>query len=348
MQPINWIYAVLWLLVVPAAAGMTLTRYTDKRRSLCFSVVCGYAGLFAVAQIIIVPGIFLKVSLTTVVWIYRVAALAAAAAGLLLGFRNLKGMVTGAFRKRKPVKISERVLLSIAVLLVAVQMAVAMIMVHHDADDSFYVASASTAVYTDTIFAYNPYTGNPYRQLPSRYVLSPFPIYEAILTRLVGVEVPYLVYTIFPVFMIGLAYLVYWLWADLLFCGNRKQQALFMIFISAVQVFSNYSVYTAGTFLLLRIWQGKAVLAGILLPATAYMCARLMAREPKGGGWPVLFCLQLAACLVSSMGIILSALMVGIYAFVCGVCAWDWKKVGKALFCCAPNLIFAIIYIFIR
>lgn len=348
MQPINWIYAVLWLLVVPAAAGMILTRYTDKRRSLCFSVVCGYAGLFAVAQIIIVPGIFLKVSLTTVVWIYRVAALAAAAAGLLLGFRDLKGMVTGAFRKRKPVKISERVLLSIAVLLVAVQMAVAMIMVHHDADDSFYVASASTAVYTDTIFAYNPYTGNPYRQLPSRYVLSPFPIYEAILTRLVGVEVPYLVYTIFPVFMIGLAYLVYWLWADLLFCGDRKQQALFMIFISAVQVFSNYSVYTAGTFLLLRIWQGKAVLAGILLPATAYMCARLMAREPKGGGWPVLFCLQLAACLVSSMGIILSALMVGIYAFVCGVCAWDWKKVGKALFCCAPNLIFAIIYIVIR
>lgn len=348
MQPINWIYAVLWLLVIPAAAGMALTRYTDKRRSLCFSVVCGYAGLFAMAQIIIVPGIFLKVSLTTVVWIYRVAALAAAAAGLLLGFRDLKGMVTGAFRNRKPVKISERVLLFTAVLLVAVQMIVAMIMVHHDADDSFYVASASTAVYTDSIFVYNPYTGNPYKQLPSRYVLSPFPMYEAILTRLVDVEVPYLVYTIFPVFMILLAYLVYWLWADMLFYGDKKQQALFMIFISAVQVFSNYSVYTAGTFLLLRIWQGKAVLAGILLPATAYMCARLMAREPKGGGWPVLFCLQLAACLVSSMGIILSALMVGLYAFVCGVCAWDWKKVGKALFCCAPNLIFAVIYIVIR
>lgn len=348
MRPIDWIYAVLWLLAVPTAAGMALTRYTDKRKSLCFSVVCGYAGLFAVAQIIIVPGIFLKASLTTVMWIYRIVALAAAAAGLLLSLRDLKEMVVGAFRNRKPVKTSERVLLFIAILLVVVQMAVALIMVHHDADDSFYVASASTAVYTDTIFVYDPYTGIAYKQLPSRYVLSPFPIYEAILTQTVGVDVPYFVYTVFPVFMIGLAYLVYWLWADLLFDGDRKQQALFMIFISAVLIFSNYSVYTAGTFLLLRVWQGKAVLAGILLPATAYMCTRLMARESRGGGWPVLFCLQLAACLVSSMGIILSALMVGLYAFVCGVCAWDWKKVGKALFCCAPNLVFAIIYIVIR
>ena len=127
-----------------------------------------------------------------------------------------------------------------------------------------------------------------------------------------------------------------------------------MIFISVVQIFSNYSVYTAGTFLLLRIWQGKAVLAGILLPAVAYMCARLMGRRQKGlkvqesRGWPILFCLLLAACLVSSMGIILSMLMVGLYAFVCGVCARNWKVVGKALFCCMPNLIFAVIYIVIR
>lgn len=348
MQPINWIFAVLWLLLVPAAAGMVLTRYTNKGKSMYFAVVCGYAGLFAMAQILIVPGIFLGASLTVVVWIYRAAALAAAAAGLVLNFRNLKEKAVGMLRNKKAMKTSERILMLIAVMLVAVQMAVAAIMVHYDADDSFYVATASTSVYTDSIFKYDPYTGSLYRKPPSRYVLSPFPVYEAILTKLVDVEVPYFVYTIFPVFMILLSYLIYWLWADLLFGADQKQRLLFMIFVSMVQIFSNYSVYTSGTFLLVRIWQGKAVLAGVLLPAVAYMCARLMAKEPRGGGWPILFCMQLASCLVSSMGIILSMIMVGVYAFVCGVCAWDWKVVGKALFCCTPNLIFAVIYLIIR
>lgn len=347
MQIIHWIYAVLWLLAVPAAAGMALTRFTNKGKSICFAVVCGYAGLFAVAEALIVSGIFLGASLGVVMRIYQVVALLAAAGGIFLNFSNLKEMALGV-GKKDHAKLSENVLFFLAVILILAQMAVAGLLAHHDADDSFYVATASTSVYTDSIFVYNPYTGSEYKELPSRYVLSPFPVYEAILTKLTGVDVPTFVYTIFPVFMIMLAYLVYWLWADMLFDGQKKQCALFLIFISAVQVFSNYSIYTAGTFFMLRIWQGKAVLAGVLLPAVAFMCARLMARDEQGGGWPALFCLMMASCLVSSMGIILTMLMVGIYAFVCGVCALKWKTVGKALFCCLPNLIFAVIYLYIR
>lgn len=348
MQPIHWLYAILWLLAVPTAAGMALSWHTNKRKSICFALVCGYAGLFAMAQILIVPGIFLKASLSTVTRIYQVAALVFAAAGLVLNFRGLKGMFLDMLRKKMRVKVSEELLFFAAMLLVVIQMLVVGILSHQDADDSFYVATASTSVYTDSIFVYNPYTGGRYREFPSRYVLSPFPVYEAILSQLVGVDVPVFAYTVFPVFLILLAYLVYWLWADQLFGGDKKQCALFLIFTGAVLIFSNYSIYTSGTFLMLRIWQGKAVLAGILLPAVAYLCTRLMAKDEKGGGWPALFCMQLASCLVSSMGIILSALMVGIYAFVCGVCAWKWKHVGKALICCLPNLIFAVIYLFIR
>lgn len=349
MQPIHWLYAVLWLLAVPAAAGMALAWHTSKKNSICFALVCGYAGLFALAQVLIVPGIFLKASLTTVMRIYRVAALIAAAAGLVLNFRGIKEMLLGMVKKKPRVKASEELLFFAAMLLVAVQMLVVGILSHQDADDSFYVATASTSVYTDSIFVYNPYTGAKYHgKLPSRYVLSPFPVYEAILVKLVGVDVPCFVYTVFPVFLILLAYLVYWLWAEQLFDGDKKQCALFLIFASAALIFSNYSIYTSGTFLMLRIWQGKAILAGILLPAIAYLCVRLMAKDEKGGGWPALFCMQTAACLVSSMGILLSALMTGIYMFMCGVCAWKWKHVGKALLCCLPNLVFAVLYLLIR
>ncbi len=346
MQPMNWIYAIFWLLAVPAAVGMALIWYTDKNKSICFSVVCGYAGLFAMAQMILVPGIFLKASLHTVVYIYQILSIAAAFAGIFLNRKNLKKVPSEIMSKIKCVKISEWMLFSIGVFLIFVQLVLSVCLVHQDADDSFYVASASTSVYTDTIFVYNPYTGLRYRRLPSRYVLSPFSMYEAVLTKIVGTDVPYMVYTILPVVLLSLAYLVYWLWAKLLFGDNRKQCALFLIFISMVQMFSNYSIYTSGTFLLMRIWQGKAVLAGVLLPATAYMCSRL-AKEEKGG-WPILLCLQLASCLVSSMGIILSLLMTGIYTFIYGICTRRWKYVGKAFFCCIPNLVFSVIYLLIR
>ena len=37
----------------------------------------------------------------------------------------------------------------------------------------FYVGTATTAVETDSLYAYNPYTGAAYNVLPSRYILSP-------------------------------------------------------------------------------------------------------------------------------------------------------------------------------
>ena len=66
-----------------------------------------------------------------------------------------------------------------AVLLIVVQMYAGIFYTHIDDDDAFYVATASTTLETDTVFQYNAYTGDEYESLPSRYVLSPFPIFEA-------------------------------------------------------------------------------------------------------------------------------------------------------------------------
>ena len=60
----------------------------------------------------------------------------------------------------------------IAAVLIIFQLAVASFLAHMDADDAFYVATATTSVHTDTIFSINPYTGYAYAHLPSRYVLS--------------------------------------------------------------------------------------------------------------------------------------------------------------------------------
>lgn len=52
---------------------------------------------------------------------------------------------------------------ALALLLIICQIVMCALLAHMDADDSFFVASATTDVYTDTIFEVNPDTGRYYR-----------------------------------------------------------------------------------------------------------------------------------------------------------------------------------------
>ena len=95
----------------------------------------------------------------------------------------------------------------IAILLILLQIAVCSLMAHMDADDCFYVATATTDVYTDTIFEVDPYTGTAYRALPRRYVLSPFPVFLAVVSQLSGRLHPaVMAHMVFPAVFLSMAY----------------------------------------------------------------------------------------------------------------------------------------------
>lgn len=82
-------------------------------------------------------------------------------------------------------------------------------MAHMDADDCFYVATATTDVYTDTIFEVDSYTGTAYRALPRRYVLSPFPVFLAVVSQLSGRLHPaVMAHMVFPAVFLSMAYMV--------------------------------------------------------------------------------------------------------------------------------------------
>ena len=73
--------------------------------------------------------------------------------------------------------------LVMAGILILIQLVVVVLYAHMDEDDAFYVGTATTAVETDSLYAYNPYTGAAYNVLPSRYILSPFPAFLAVTSR---------------------------------------------------------------------------------------------------------------------------------------------------------------------
>lgn len=143
--------------------------------------------------------------------------------------------------------------------------------------------------------------------------------------------------------------MIYGILGRRLFGKERRLAGFFLILVCLLHIFSGYSVYTQGTFLLVRIWQGKAILAAALIPAVYYYCLRT-AQEKKGvaANCVMLVLLMLACCHVSSMGIMLGAIAMGLAGIAC---ALRYRKPGILLYgvvSCIPNLIYSAIYLTIR
>ncbi len=332
--------ALWWLVVVPAAAGFLFTGRRQLKISELF--LHGYLLLFAVMEILVLPMILLKMPLHVLTAVYGILAAGFAAGGML--FWKKKNSNKNQLEKMERPSIY----FWMAVLVIILQVLMCAAMAHMDADDCFYVAAAATDVHTDSIFAVDPYTGCEYRTLPRRYVLSPFPVFLAVVSQLSGGLHPAIMaHMVFPVIFLPMAYMVQYCLGEKLFAGERRAKDIYLLLAACICSFSGYSVYNAGNFQMVRIWQGKAVLASVLLPYLMCLCISIFLGEKRKNSWTVLLLTNISCCLLSSMGIILAPVMTGAFLAVSLVTRRDWKRVTKGLLCCLPSIILGVAYILI-
>lgn len=240
-------------------------------------------------------------------------------------------------------------LLVILIALIIFQTLMLGIGTHMDDDDAFYVATATTSVDTDTLYQFEPYTGDAYYRFPARYVLSPFPMLAAVISRCTGVRPAVVCHTVYPFFFIPIAYFVYSLLAEKLFDGKKEEKRLFLIGVSLIQLYSGFSSLTVGKFLLIRIWQGKAILAAVILPYLLYFALEYGCREYlKMREWMLLSCVMVAGCFVSSMGIMLAAIEVGVLSLICVMRYKNIRFLLQAALSNGLNLLLAVIYLYMR
>ena len=133
-----------------------------------------------------------------------------------------------------------------------------------------------------------------------------------------------------------------------LFDKDDRKVGLFLLFLVLIQMFSYYSVYTQGTFLSIRIWQGKALLASFVLPAIFLQAKECMETNRMCGAWMTLFLMMTSACLVSGMGIMLAPIMLGLMTLLYAVKDRNRENIKRAVICCLPNVICAAAYVIIR
>lgn len=330
-------------LVIPYFWGMFFA--TEDNSNIATNVLCGYALIYAVFQIISIPCTFLKTSFNTLCYSYVAILLI----GVIVSIIRCRRSIAGQIKKIHIMPFKENWMIYLVLLLVLLQTIIAVVMTHMDLDDSVFVGTATTTLFGNRMYAQDTQIGwSTYGHFPIRYVLAPFPMLLAVYSKLSQFHPAVMAHTIMPAFFIPLSYVAYYLVGKKLFGKNKDSVAIFLGLVAIVQMFSYYSVYTQSTFILIRSWQGKAFLAGVLLPAIFALCMNFAEKKIEKKFWLLLCAFMVASSMVSSMGIMLAPMAAGIFCLIYGVFRKRWGVVWRVALVCVPNMILAVVYVILR
>jgi len=156
-----------------------------------------------------------------------------------------------------------------------------------------------------------------------------------------------------PLVLIVMTYGIYYLIGRALLKKNTIYLPVFMICIALVILFGGYSTYSAENFLLVRTAQGKAVIANIVIPFMILLLLKILEALESGAiipqkVWGLIALTMVVGCLCSTLGSLLTCILLGI-VIGCGiVCYRKWSLVLPLVGCCVIPVIYAFLYLILE
>lgn len=276
--------------------GTLLLRFLKKDSfSISMAVLLGYFCYFGLFEVLCLPFVFLRTSLTTFSYGLLAVLLAAVICACVVGRKSWMEQVRtipGIWREHS-------VLFLVVLAVVAFQCYFVAVYYDGSADAAYYVGVASTSAYTDTLSTYNPYTGNILKNFNVRYVFSCYPLHNAFVAKISGLPAIIQAKTVMAVVNAVIANLLYYQIGLRLFRGkSKKYPDMLVLFLFVLNLYSN-SIYLPASFLFRRLYEGKAVLANIIFPMILYCSIRLYQEEQDRAVWVYLFLCNLTAVTLS-------------------------------------------------
>ena len=355
------ILILVWLVIVPVLLGKIVCDFCKTRENVISYYLTGSFAGWAVFEAVAVPAIMVKWKLDPVILLWCLLILAILSTGFVLTVGKKKGQGFSEWRhalserllgkKLRPAQMAgeswfTKILLAGVIVLIAVQIYMYVFYAHYDADDARYMANSVSAWNNGTMLLTHPNTGvmlaEPVGEL-KKDVVSPWVIWLSMLAKLTCIHPTILAHTVLPVFLVLMGYGAYFLLARTLL-KERRYQYLFLLLVCVFELFGYISIYAGATFFLTRIWQGKSIVAGVLLPFLIALMLQFEA-DYENPLWHILIgTVNLGACLLSGVGIVYSAVLVGCFEFSYALQHKSWKNLLLGILSCLPNLVFGILY----
>ena len=336
--------AYLVLQIVVMIVGLNIVR--DKELNITVFIktwIMGQMLLFTILQVVAVPMIMLKWQFSVLFWTYI------GIVTVLFGFglkRLGKSKISLAIDLKSFSWLSI-VLIVLASLVILSQSCIYFFGVHLDEDDARWLAEANDALEYGHMMTVNFHTGEWMGQLVEiRDVTSPWPMLFAILSRFLNTRVSIVAHTVYPAVEVFLLYGIYYLIGTELL-KKREARFAFLLLAALITFFYGGSVYTQGAFSLIRIWQGKASVAAVIVPCLLYLFICINKRD-QTADWIYVVMTGTAACLMSAMGISIGLIMIAVYGFYHIVAYLKWKRMPLFILTIMPSIVFTLTYYYLK
>lgn len=375
MSGIQIVILMIILLLVPTAVGSIFAGVYKGEKSPVFAWISGQMVLWAGFLLITVPLILLEKTFSQVRMLYGFYVGGLLAVAVLawicrrLGKKQTPGEKTtgsmsvpesgtpaeaqamwGAASARLP--RGQILLWTVFGALLLLQLVLSVCLAYEEGDDAFYVAISTATASSERMYQTLPYTGLT-TQLDARHGLAPFPVWIAYLSKMSSAVTVTVAQMVVPIFVILMAYGIYYLLAGHLFRERKQKIPFFLILVELMILFGGYSVYSAENFLLVRATQGKAVVANLILPFLIYLLFVLLdkLKRQEGFGWQnwiLLASTMTAGCLCSTLGSLLTCIMLGIVGVCAAVCYRKLSLLVPLALCCVIPGAMALMYFMLR
>lgn len=353
MEIKNWLSTGCLLVLIPAWIGLLWAYFAGvqgKVKKLLFCWVTGFLTVMAVSQLILVPLVLRRFEFETyqnlAVIVYAVLILAAAAL-FAKGRKNRKTVRAEA--QKKPWTGWQILFLVGALVLIFSQAATAGSFQHIDDDDSRFIVEQVIAVEKGSMYKEHLVTGDmTYWNIGEmrKDMLSPWAMLVAFWCKLSGIAPAVFAHKYLPFYLLLLCYAVYALIGMQLFRDDREKTSIFLLFAGALHLFGYFSTHTVQAVMLLRIWQGKALVGAMLIPAMYYLMYEIMEHAEEKVWYVLAAVCATAAALASGSGITLMPVLIGAVGGAQLIHTRKFKY-AAAVWCTAiPSVIYLLCYMF--
>lgn len=364
-MPLQLLILAVLLLLLPVCTGMfPAAKVRGYENNVLFmwssgmlvqwAAFQGICVVFILAETVLKRELFPGGNFVPVVWCYGISAAVLAAASAVAGQicvrKTGKTVIVEAGPAGK--KKKEILLWGFFFLLLAGQLFLMAFLAFADGDDAYYVASSVIMEESNTLYEKLPYTGGS-TGVDIRHGMAPFPVWISFLARVSGMHAAAVSHLILPITLLPMTYVLYGLIGREVCRGKREVLPVYMIFVSLLILWGNYSLYTAETFLMTRTRQGKAALGNIVLPMALWLLLRAGEQLQKKKKvetvyWALLFGTVTAACLCSTLGTFLMLVFMGFWGLCQIWCNRCFRILPPLAVCAVPAVVYLGVFLCLR
>lgn len=254
------ILTILGLGFVYSAFGYWLCKIGRLKCNITILPVIGYAFCKVIFMLIEVPAHVSGWRLSVLTYVY-IGIILLSAVVLVLISRKRQARVEGIDRKE--------ILFLLPVIMAQVLFQFFNMLYGSTWDTGQYIGQISTALYTDTIRQFEPFSGKEMGYFDAQNLFASYEMNSAVLCKILHMHPLIYVHRVIASLEIIFVNIIPYNIVLRLSKGNFKQARIAVISMAVVNLFS-YTLYTWSGFLFLRAGESKSMLATVILPFILY------------------------------------------------------------------------------